>query len=383
MKRQHLYKLWLWVGMLCLLLSACKKERIEDEVTRKKSEETEKIVLDDNYIYRLPVIFHVITKSGSGTQSTVPASRYATLLKHVNELYRGGIYGASNDIKVEFYPAPTDEAGNRLPVAGVENVRWSGDYPINVENFMLDNRGTNVKYLWDPNRYINVMVFSFADEDTGGTILGISHLPYKAAGNATLQGLERAPYNNMTKANLTHAQCLAINLDYIEEPTGRYVSATHEQSLLSYKADDAVVTLAHELGHYLGLYHVFTESRTGGTIDACGDSDYCLDTPSYNKKEYDKTLEGYLGRLTIQDLPKLFLRTDCKGTEFQSVNIMDYAYCHAFQFSADQKYRMREVLYHSPLIPGPKKALTRTLSIAPERPLNLPVRIAREPKHRH
>ena len=381
MKKQRFYNLFLFAGMLCMLLSACKKERIEDEVTRKKSDETEKTVLDDNYIYRLPVIFHVITKGSYSTQNTVPASRYATLLNHVNELYRGGIYGASNDIKVEFYPAPTDEAGNRLPVAGVENIRWNGNYPIDVEEFMTDSRGTNVKYLWDPNRYINVMVFAFDQEDDDGVILGISHLPYKAAGNATLQGLERALYNNMTKANLTHAQCLAINLNYIEEPAGRYVSATHQQSLFSYKSDDAVVTLAHELGHYLGLYHVFTESRTGGMIDACGDSDYCLDTPSYNKKAYDRILTGYIGKLTREDLPKLFLRTDCKGNEFQSVNIMDYAYCHAYQFSADQKYRMRQVLYYSPLIPGPKKAIQGTRSIAPERPLNLPVRIAHEPKH--
>ena len=34
---------------------------------------------------------------------------------------------------------------------------------------------------------------------------------------------------------------------------------------------------------------------------------------------------------------------------------MDYAIGYGFYLSPDQKHRMRQVLYYSPLIPGPKK----------------------------
>jgi hypothetical protein len=34
---------------------------------------------------------------------------------------------------------------------------------------------------------------------------------------------------------------------------------------------------------------------------------------------------------------------------------MDYSIGYAYKFSKDQKYRMRWVLYNSPLMPGPKK----------------------------
>lgn len=37
----------------------------------------------------------------------------------------------------------------------------------------------NLKYLWDTDKYINIMLYPFKqDENSEGVILGISHLPY-------------------------------------------------------------------------------------------------------------------------------------------------------------------------------------------------------------
>lgn len=57
------------------------------------------------------------------------------------------------------------------------------------------------------------------------------------------------------------------------------------------------MTLAHELGHYLGLHHVFAEEKNDKgytSIDDCQDTDYCEDTPSYNILEYNKMLTQYI-----------------------------------------------------------------------------------------
>lgn len=48
-----------------------------------------------------------------------------------------------------------------------------------------------------------------------------------------------------------------------------------------------VVTLAHELGHYLD-YIMSLPNQDNGT---CEDTDYCKDTKSYNKQEYDSNCD--------------------------------------------------------------------------------------------
>ena len=88
----------------------------------------------------------------------------------------------------------------------------------------------------------------------------------------------------MTKKNISFPLSVSINAKYINTLSARYTSSSKEKTFRGYKEEDVVVTLAHELGHYLGLFHVFAEDRNNGVIDSCVDSDYCQDTPSYNKK---------------------------------------------------------------------------------------------------
>lgn len=91
-------------------------------------------------------------------------------------------------------------------------------------------------------------------------------------------------------------------------------------------------------------------------VDLCGDTDYCLDTPSYNRSEYDNYLSEYLSGQSSSALSAwdLLKRYDCDGNMFYSANIMDYSFSRGFYISPDQKARIRNVLYYSPLIPGPK-----------------------------
>ena len=109
------------------------------------------------------------------------------------------------------------------------------------------------------------------------------------------------------------------------------------------------------------------------------DSDYCDDTPSYNRIEYSKwvTLAIKKDSLTLRDVAK---RTNSKGEEWQSDNLMDYFFCYSMRFTPEQANRIRQVLYYSPLIPGPKKIRPRTRAWdeMPETEDDLPIRYAKE-----
>ena len=334
--------------------------------------------ISDSYVYTLPVIFHVLYKDASDPSQYVPASRLAELLANVNAIYRGNVYGYKGDfsqnVNVRFVLAETDESGRKLPVPGVEYVKWEGEYPIDCNDFMAKHP-EYVKYIWEPNDYINVMMYNFKHSQGEADItLGITHMPYTVEGSNVLEGLSalKASQAQITKRNLSFPYCSSINSSYAWKDgngayyqTDRYTNADHgmfEKTVtLGQIASDVNVTLAHELGHYLGLTHVFAEHDSGeGTApeDNCSDTDYCADTPSYNRVEYTTRIMSFLGGLDpgknvhVEDL---VARENCAGEDFYSANIMDYFYTFGYKISSDQRQRMRHVLYYSPLIPGPKK----------------------------
>lgn len=71
---------------------------------------------------------------------------------------------------------------------------------------------------------------------------------------------------------------------YSSSINSKYIN---EKSTAFYRnPNDSTKNLAHELGHYLGLHHVFAEDKNG-YADNCNDTDYCQDTPSYNRNKYN------------------------------------------------------------------------------------------------
>jgi len=345
--------------------------------------------INDSYVYRLPVIFHVIYKDKTNAKQYISQSRLATILARVNELYRGNIYGKSENINVEFQLATTNEQGHKLALPGVEYIPWGGNYPIDPYELMGGKTRAYAAYIWDPNEYINVMVYNFADEDgSDGITLGISHMPYVTKSASVLPGLNTVPETTLRKENLGYAYCSSINSLYIDEESTRY-GADKGKISYNYNSSDVIVTLAHELGHYLGLHHTFTqEAQSQGykMIDSCEDTDYCKDTPSYNRIAYERDLSSYLNSYRQnRDLRVLFKRSNCNGNDFYSENIMDYSFSYSFSFSPEQKERIRKVLYYSPLIPGPKlqigtnKRLITTKASAKQtdKVIDLPIMIAK------
>ena len=362
--RSNLYIIGVWLCTLLLVGCGGDDGRTNDGgesvVDLDLDDDNTTKTIDDNYTYTLPVIFHVLYQDAADSTQYVPAKRLREILSYVNELYQGGIYGQSQDVNIRFVLATHDEKGNKLSTPGVEYVKYTATYPIDPYEFMADNTGANVKYIWDPNDYINVMLYQFKPiTGTEGMVLGISHMPYTTSGETALDGLETVSRKTLTKRNLQFPYSSSINSSYIYTQSSRYTQADKGKGGYMYQSSDICVTVAHELGHYLGLHHMFSE-RDGVSVDECLDSDYCEDTPSYNRIEYNEYLSSYLAETDPSEMSmrNLTLRSNCDGERFYSANMMDYSVSYAYKFSEDQKKRIRHVLYYSPLMPGPKKPST-------------------------
>ena len=385
------------IAMSTLCLYSCKETEDYNSVNSGQDRDSDEITGDD-YVYHLPVIFHVFYKDNSD-KNKITMSRLQEILGNVNELYEGITYPnmlsatASENIHVQFELALYDENGNKLGTPGVEYVKYPSSLDsIDCNEFMKGKQ--YARYMWDPNNYINVMVYNFKQVKSTEITLGISNLPYQGAGYPQIEGLTKTKYANLYKNNLSNPYCVSLNAIFIDKKyEGSRYTTDKNKKQYTYIPYDPNATLAHEFGHFLGLKHVFTElddeedgkaivsTRATASADPCEDTDFCDDTPSYDRDAYTEWVNNYEIQAkkenpdTIIGLHYVTIRVNNKGQTWQADNMMDYSYCYNMRFTPDQAYRMRQVLYYSPLIPGPKKARTgsRAAVEAPEGPIDLPI----------
>ena len=311
--------------------------------------------------YRLPVIFHVLYEDPDNRKQYVDEGRLAQIfndcnLRYKNKMYQNASHNISQDMNLEFVMATEKPDGTTLEEAGVERIKWETTLPMSCEQFMDgEDKSQAKKYakmLWNPKVYINIFVYPFSEKN----ILGIAHLPYYLS-SYPLEGLNKGDYFLSHEVEYPH--CVSINSNYI------YVNSNNEY----YYTTDVYNTLAHELGHYLGLHHAFSED--GDNTDLCEDTDYCTDTPTYNITKYTEWING-IDNPDKYSFDELCTRTNCEGSTFISHNIMDYAFCYSDQFTFQQRKRIRHVLSYSPFIPGVKKYTstdTRSLSCDEQPPI--------------
>ena len=305
--------------------------------------------------YQLPVIFHIFY-DGSDSDQTVTTKRIKEIIDACNKYYDNS-NNKSVDIHLKFILATHNNEGKVLSEAGIERIKVN-NAELDCDNFMDDK--SNIQYLWDTDQYINIMLYRFTNKN----ILGISYLPYTVKPDK-LEGLNQLNFLP-THSTLTYPHCISINKLYING------KANIEGQI--YNPSDVIATLAHEFGHYLGLYHTFNETKdSAGNIitNLCEDTDYCTDTPPYNRDEYKDFLDNYIPKngikITFNDLPYLMERKNCMdNTQSTPNNIMDYEYSYVNRFTNEQKNRIRYVLAHSPLIPGKKVTRSITKTTAPQ-----------------
>ncbi len=296
---------------------------------------------DENHRYKLPVVFHVLYWRENNEQNNVKEGHLQKVLERVNRHYKN----CGVDLPVEFVMATEDPDGNRLEEPGVERVKWAST-TMDCLKFMRGEDPAYKALLWNPDRYVNVVLFQFTDIQ----LLGQTPSPWLPE-PYELEGISQVPGGTDLDSNPA-PHCVSLNNRYIYDlPEGED----------AYSVSDVGWTLAHELGHFLGLFHAFNQLKNGST-DTNEDTDYCTDTPPYNKTKYDRKLYSYLyshpGGITSKssDAYKQYVMRENSqtGEEFRSTNIMDYAISDFDRFTPEQAERIRYILHHALFLPGPK-----------------------------
>lgn len=254
----------------------------------------------DDVLYHIPVVVHIIHKGESiGIGSNISEEQVLSQIRILNEDFRRkeGTNGFNDDprgadINIEFVLALTDPNGN--PTNGIVRIQnEKEDWNISEENSLK-----SLSY-WNAESYLNIWVCNL----TG--FLGYATFP-----ESDLPGLEET------------AQDPTLDGVVIDYQVFGDVGNLHATFNLGR-------TATHEIGHYLGLRHIW------GDVSFCNGTDYCEDTPPAFNANRGCMTEGRTQ--CDPHLPEMFN------------NYMDYTDDACMNiFTQDQKTRMRTVLENSP-----------------------------------
>lgn len=260
-------------------------------------------------VYEIPVVFHVLTDPRiEGNQ--INDNLIKETLASTNLIFRG----SSRSHLCDWIPTDT-----KISFRLEDIVRYDNETTVNMVNQteksaykFLNNVTPGIQY-FDPRKYINIWIMDC--DDVGG--VGSSFSIVRSSGGI-MPGFRVD--------------------DNITEPPSKsklgIVIANLVQGQDNIKTNNYYSTLAHELGHYLGLYHPFTENG----CDAI--NDYCNDTPNYNRAEY----------MPVANQMN-FDRVGCNGEKFVSTNVMDYFFTRRLGFTPNQCERMHYAIEYGVFIP--------------------------------
>ncbi len=266
-------------------------------------------------VVTLPVVFHIIHSGevvGSGTNisQALIHQQILQLNKDFANLSNSP-YTVATNANIQFALAQTDPSGTILAQPGIDRIIYSAKtftpppYTVgyaNASNNYLENT-IKPNTSWDPNRYVNIWVLEM---EAG--ILGIASFP----GSSGLQGLpssEAAPSAGIAVGPTTVGSIAMPNNPAF---CGQYTKGK---------------TLTHEMGHFLGLRHIWGDANCG--------NDYCGDTPVHQTDNSG-----------VPSHPKA---NSCGTLDEMFENYMDYTDDVILNtFTANQVARMQTVLANSP-----------------------------------
>jgi|688.fasta_scaffold01715_19 hypothetical protein len=297
-------------------------------------------------VYTLPVVFHVVYNEES---QNLPDSVILSQLDVINEDYRRMNSDASNtrdiflpfaaDCSIQFALAATDPLGN--PTSGITHT-FTDRTEFELDFFAAENTLDEVKHsetggvdAWDPQHYINIWVCNIGSSFLG-QVFGLAYPP---------EGLSNWP----TGSSAPDVSDEGIILHY--PIVGRNNPSADDDGV---ENNDLGRTLTHEMGHYLGLRHIWGDELF---TNICSEDDGIDDTPLCGSGDqfqcnYDA---NSCGEGEPEDLPDMI------------ENYMDYTYDACYNmFTEDQSSLMRYVIeeLRSDLIGSP--ALQITVSPTPK-----------------
>lgn len=271
-------------------------------------------------VITIPVVVHVI-HNGDAVNSgeNISNNRIISQITVLNQDFRrqAGTPGFNTnpvgaDTEIQFCLAQRDP--NNAVTNGINRVQFS------TASWNQTTFNTTVKPAtqWDPTKYLNIWVCRFTDSLQ---LLGYAQFP-------STSGLPGLPSNGGA------ANTDGVVIDF--RCFGSSVIAPATTGSPYYAGYDRGRTTTHEVGHYLGLRHIWGDggSQQAGTI-VCTASDFCADTPPAGWDNYECTDPV----------------DTCFDDEFNDMveNYMDYTNDTCMNiFTQDQKFRMLTVLQNSP-----------------------------------
>ena len=262
-------------------------------------------------IIRIPVVVHVVHNGRNGViggadNPNITDEQIRSQIAILNEDYRrkAGTKGFNSDpvgvdTGIEFYLAEYDENGRGT--TGITRTSYMDKNSFNAKTD--DNLLSDIIY-WPSDKYLNIWVCRLAD-----SILGISQFP-------SVEGI-----GGLNTQNENYDKTDGVIIDF------RYFG--RNSSAISSKIYNLGRTTTHEIGHWLGLVHIWGDSF-------CGD-DFCDDTPpAEDKNQTTVCVDKY---------------SNCSGFRTRNMieNYMDYSPDSCMNiFTADQMGRMKAVLALSP-----------------------------------
>ena len=349
------FSLIVCLGILMVFTSCGGDDGINDKEKEKEKENETAETISDDYEYKLPVVFHVLYKDKNDQKQYPSEARLKLVLDSVNALYK------RNHMNITFTMAEKDEDGKELSEKGI--MRHEIDSTsMNPMNFIRESSKYG-EYTQNIHKFINIYLFHYDKENEQS--MGMSVLPVMPSDH-TMEGVPDTTatfLNNHTK--YANPWGVTINSQYILE----------SQKWGNINPMCAWNTLAHELGHYLGLLHTFSE-------DKCEEDDYCSDTKNCDYEAYIDEVELFFkdikedATVSFWELPQ---RTDCQTSEkYFAHNVMDYMYTIADSLTNQQRKRTRQVLNYCPSVPGVKikEPTTRGYGEIPSAPVLMRPRLS-------
>lgn len=220
-------------------------------------------------IIKIPVVVHVIHNGEAiGTAPNITDAQVQSQITVLNQDFRKMLNtpGYNNhpdgaDIEIEFVLAKQDPNGN--PTNGIDRVNmcatsWSD---TDIDNIVKPAT------IWDPEQYMNMWSVKFSNNK----VLGYAQFP----NNSTLAGID-----DYEGGALTDGVVSAYNyFGSSDFGTGFLLTAPYDKGR----------TMTHEVGHWLGLRHIWGDGKGDEekNIFDCNASDYCADTPQVAWEHYD------------------------------------------------------------------------------------------------
>jgi hypothetical protein len=272
--------------------------------------------------FTIPVIFHVIHGGEPlGTYPNISTAQIYSQISILNFDFGGFGFNSGNfsstsfpaslkaNTEINFCLAEKNPQGNVLFERGVERINYNDKGWANPASFgstgalknFIDNT-VKANTIWDPTRYLNVWV---TDVNGSVNLLGYATFP-PSSGLSGVGGVGTATDDGLW--------CWGKAVGDVGFLTPNY---------------DKGRTATHEIGHYLGLRHIWGDTNCG--------TDYCNDTPTQQTSNNG-----------CPSFPKLTCSNGPNGELF--MNFMDYSYDNCmYMFTNDQRTRMQTALTNSPL----------------------------------